>query len=131
MFNRLIQLPVFTMLSLTNTRKGFNLLTEQVRSADMRNRLLSLSTVYKQGDEYMNANSMSMIWVFRHVCDVIIQLGTCHEHEGVTRDDARQFIALFDGLLTPIFEAAMVPSKTVGQEIRRLLNHMAFSMRTW
>ena len=131
MFNKLIQLPVFTMLSLANTRKGFNLLTEQVCSADMRNSLLSLPTVYEQGDEYMHTDSMRMIWVFRHARDVIIQLGTCHEHEGVTRDDARQFIALFDGLLTPTFEAAMVPSKTVGQEIHRLLNHMAFSMRTW
>ena len=94
--------------------------------------LLTCGIVYLPGDEFTSLTSASaMVALFHWILGAVLQLQVCDKHDGITRDDARQFIALFDGYLTPTYEASTVRTSTVGEEFLRVLNHMAFSMRTW
>jgi hypothetical protein len=101
-----------------------NLTPEQLRE------LLNLNIPYCTGFQENPENVQVFLNPFKEILDAMLQLQVCDEHNGITRDNAQQFIALFDGLLTPTVEAATVRSETVGQEIRRILNHMALSMPT-
>jgi hypothetical protein len=93
--------------------------------------LFSIQTPYYDDIQMNEIDSMRFLDMFKRILDTVLQLEVCFEHNGITRVDARNFIALFDGMLTPTFEAATVRSETVGQETLRILNHMAFSMKTW
>jgi hypothetical protein len=98
---------------------------------DMIRTLFSIQTPYYNDIQMTEIDSMRFLDMFKRILDTVLQLEVCFEHNGITRDDARNFIALFDGMLTPTFEAATVRSDTVGQEIHRILNHMAYSMKKW
>ena len=117
------------MSSVAPTRADFNKLLSKLDPQAIV-ALLSCGIAYQQGDEYTSLTSASaMVSFFKWILNAVLQLQVCREHEGITCDDAMQFIALFDGYLTPTFKASTVRTSTVGQEIRRTLNHMAFSMR--
>jgi hypothetical protein len=93
--------------------------------------LLTMSIPYSQK---MGTNSKEVddfVAVFIDILNAVLQLQVCPVCEGITRNDARQFVALFNGHLTPTFDASTVRTNTVGEEILRILNHMPFSMQTW
>jgi hypothetical protein len=113
------------MSSVAPTRADFDKLLSKLDHGTIV-ALLSCGIAYQQGDEYMSLTSASaMMSFFKWILNAVLQLQVCIEHDGITRDDARRFIALFDRYLTPTFKASTVRTSTVGQEIRRTLNHMA------
>lgn len=119
------------MSSVAPTRADFDKLLLKLDN-DAITVLLSCQTEYCPGDEFISLTSSSvMLALFRWILNAVLQLQVCHEYDGITRNDARQFIVLFTGRLTPTYEVATVSTYTIGQEILRILNHMAFSMTSW
>jgi hypothetical protein len=119
------------MSSVAPTRKDFDKLLSKLNPQAIT-LLLSCRIEYYPGDEFTSLTPASMmVALFHWILNTVLQLQVCCEHDGITREDAKRFIALFTGRLTPTFEASIVSTNIVGQEIHRLLNHMAFSMRTW
>jgi hypothetical protein len=93
--------------------------------------LVTLQTPYSEED-YLNSKEVKgFLDIFTSILDTVLHLEKSYEHEGITRDNVKQFIAHFNEWLTPSYESASVRTCTVGDEIRRILNHMAYSMRTW
>jgi hypothetical protein len=93
--------------------------------------LLTVPILYSQKMGTNSKHVEDVVTFFKGILNAVLQLQVCVEHNGITRDDAKQFVALFNGHLTPTFDASIVRTITVGEEIRRILNHMAFSMQTW
>lgn len=98
---------------------------------DMIRVLLTMQTPYSQDQDLNSKEVADFLAIFTSILNAVLQLEVCFVHEGITRDNARQFIAHFDRWLTPTYDAAIVRTNTVGDEIRRILNHMAFLMRMW
>jgi hypothetical protein len=118
------------MSSVAPCRADFDKLLSKLDKEAIRT-LLSCAIKYQPCDEFTSLTSASaMVALFHWILNAVLQLQVCYDHEGITRDDARRFIALFDGYLTPTFKASTVRTSTVGEEIRRTLNHMAFTMLT-
>ena len=93
--------------------------------------LLTMRTPYSQEIGTNPKEVVDSLDKFKLILFVVLQLQVCFDYEGITRYDAIQFIAFFNKYLTPTYEAATIRTNTVGQEISRILNHMALSMQTW
>ncbi len=111
------------MASLPMTSQQFQRLLATL-SPQMIHELLTMQTPYSQDLDLNSKDVADFLAIFTSILNAVLQLEGSYEHEGITRDHARQFIAHFDGWLTPSYEAATVRTNTVGQEIRRILNHV-------
>jgi hypothetical protein len=64
-----------------------------ILTPQMIQELLTMRTPYSQEIGTNPKEVVDSLDKFKHILFAVLQLGMCSEYEGITRDDARQFVA--------------------------------------
>lgn len=128
------------MSSIAPTREEFDALLQHVRNSDNIKEMLECVQPYDNksafssfipNDKYLQTVH-TQASALHKLLNVVQKLAVRQEFEGFTRQEVAEFISLFKEYLEPSFESVTVHTRTFGEEALRLLNHMAFDMKsTW